>query len=44
MITKIALVTFFIFVLIGGKPIIKSIINFNMGLYGIKSTNNSLYR
>ena len=43
-ITKIALATSPIFVLVGGKPIIKSIINFNIGPYRIRSTNNSLYR
>ena len=43
-ITKITLTIFPIFILVGGKPIIKSIINFNIGPYGIKNTNNSLYR
>ena len=43
-ITKIALATSLILVLIGGKFIIKFIINFNIGLYRIKNTNNSLYR
>ena len=43
-ITRIALVTSPVFILVGGKPIIKSIINSNMGLYRIKSTNNLLYR
>jgi len=41
-ITKIALATSPIFILIGGKPIIKSIINFNIGPYRIGSTNNLL--
>ena len=44
MITKIALATSLVLILVGGKPIIKSIINFNMGPYRIESTNNSLYR
>jgi len=44
MITRIALVTSPVLILVGGKPIIKSIINSNMGPYGIGSTNNSLYR
>jgi len=43
-ITKIALATSSILILVGGKPIIKSIINSNIGPYGIGSTNNSLYR
>ena len=43
-ITKIALVTFPVLILVGGKPIIKSIINSNIGPYGIESTNNLLYR
>jgi len=43
-ITRIALITSPILVLVGGKPIIKSIINSNMGPYRIKSTNNSPYR
>ena len=43
-ITRIASATFSIFVLVGGKPIIKSIVNFNMGPYKIKSTNNLPYR
>jgi len=41
-ITRIALATSPILILVGGKPIIKSIINFNMGPYRIESTNNSL--
>jgi len=40
-ITRIALATSPIFVLVGGKPIIKSIINSNISSYRIKSTNNS---
>jgi len=43
-ITKIALATFLVLILVGGKPIIKSIINSNMGPCGIGSTNNLLYR
>ena len=43
-ITKIALATSLVLILVGGKPIIKSIINFNMGPYRIESTNNLLYR
>jgi len=43
-ITRIVLATFSVLILVGGKPIIKSIINSNMGSYGIGSTNNSLYR
>ena len=41
-ITRIALATSPILILVGGKPIIKSIINSNMGPYGIESTNNPL--
>ena len=41
MITRIALVTSPIFILVGGKPIIKFIINSNMGPYRIGGTNNS---
>jgi hypothetical protein len=44
MITKIVLATSLVFILAEGKPIIKSIINSNMGFCGIGSTNNSLYR
>jgi len=44
MITRIALVTSLVLILVGGKPIIKSIVNSNMGPYGIGSTNNSPYR
>ena len=43
-ITKIVLVTSSILILVGGKPIIKSIINSNIGPYRIGSTNNLLYR
>ena len=43
-ITKIALAISLVLILVGGKPIIKSIINSNIGPYGIGSTNNSPYR
>jgi len=43
-ITRIALATSSILILVGGKPIIKSIINSNMGPCGIESANNLLYR
>jgi len=43
-ITRIALATSLVLILVGGKPVIKSIINSNIGPYGIGSTNNSLYR
>ena len=43
-ITKIVLATSLVLILVGGKPIIQSIINFNIGPYKIESTNNSLYR
>ena len=43
-IIKIALAISLVFILIGGKPIIKSIINFNMDFYRIGSPNNLLYR
>jgi len=43
-ITRIALVISLVLILVGGKPIIKSIVNFNIGPYGIGSTNNLLYR
>jgi len=43
-ITRIVLVTSLVLVLVGGKPIIKSIINSNIGPYRIGSTNNLLYR
>jgi len=41
-IIRIVLATFPILILIGGKPIIKSIINFNISPYRIGSTNNLL--
>ena len=41
-ITRIALVTSLVLILVGGKPIIKSIINSNIGPYRIGSTNNLL--
>ena len=43
-ITRIVLVTSLVLILVGGKPIIKSIINSNIGPYKIGSTNNLLYR
>jgi len=43
-ITRIALAIYLVLILVGGKPIIKSIVSFNMGPYGIGSTNNLLYR
>src|SRR5882757_5294010 len=43
-ITRIALATSLVLILVGGKPIIKSIINSNIGPYRIGSTNNLLYR
>jgi hypothetical protein len=43
-ITRIALATSLVLILVGGKPIIKSIINSNIGPYRIESTNNLLYR
>jgi len=43
-ITKIVLATSPVLILVGGKPIIKSIVNSNIGPYGIGSTNNSPYR
>jgi hypothetical protein len=43
-ITRIALVTSLVLVLVGGKPIIKSIVNSNIGPYRIGSTNNLPYR
>jgi hypothetical protein len=43
-ITRIVLATSLVLVLVGGKPIIKSIINSNIGPYRIGSTNNLLYR
>jgi hypothetical protein len=39
-ITRIVLVTSLVLILVGGKPIIKSIINSNIGPYRIGSTNN----
>jgi len=42
MITRIVLATSSVFILVEGKPIIKSIINSNIGPYGIGSTNNLL--
>ena len=43
-ITKIILIISFIFILVKGKPIIKFIINFNIGFYRIRNTNNSPYK
>jgi hypothetical protein len=43
-ITRIVLVTSLVLILVGGKPIIKFIINSNIGPYRIGSTNNLLYR
>jgi NAD/NADP transhydrogenase beta subunit len=45
-ITKIILVTSLVLILVGGKrkPIIKSIINSNISLCGIGSTNNLPYK
>ena len=43
-ITRIALATSLVLILVGDKPIIKSIIYSNIGPYGIGSTNNLLYR
>jgi len=43
-ITRIALATSPVLILVGGKPVIKSIVNSNMGPYRIGSTNNLLYR
>jgi len=43
-IIKIALVTSLVLILVGGKPIIKSIVNSNIGPHGIGSTNNLPYR
>ena len=39
-ITRIVLATSLVLILVGGKPIIKSIINSNIGPYRIGSTNN----
>jgi len=44
MITRIALATSPVLILVGGKPVIKSIVNSNIGPYRIGSTNNLLYR
>ena len=44
MITRIVLATSLVLILVGGKPIIKSFINSNIGPYRIRSTNNLLYR
>jgi hypothetical protein len=43
-ITRIVLATSLVLILVGGKPIIKSIVNSNIGPYRIGSTNNSPYR
>jgi len=43
-ITRIALATSLVLILVGGSPIIKSIVNSNIGPYRIGSTNNSPYR
>ena len=43
-ITRIALATSLVLILVGGKPVIKSIVNSNIGPCGIGSTNNSPYR
>jgi len=43
MITRIVLVTSSILILVGGRPIIKFIINSNISPCGIGSTNNLLY-
>jgi len=43
-ITRIVLATSLVLILVGSKPIIKSVINSNIGPYGIGSTNNLLYR
>ena len=43
-IIRIVLATSLVLILAGGKPIIKSIINSNMGPYRIGSTDNLLYR
>ena len=43
-ITRIVSAIFLVFILVGGKPVIKSIINFNIGSCEIGSTNNLLYR
>jgi len=41
-IIRIVLATSSVLILVRGKPIIKSIINSNIGPYGIESTNNLL--
>jgi len=43
-ITRIVLVTSLVLILVGSKPIIKSIVNSNIGPYRIGSTNNLPYR
>jgi len=43
-ITRIVLAASLVLILVGGKPIIKSIVNPNIGPCGIGSTNNLLYR
>jgi hypothetical protein len=43
-ITRIALAISLVLILVGGKPIIKSIINSNISPYRIGSTSNLLYR
>ena len=43
-ITRIALVSSLVLILVGGKPIIKSIINSNIGPYRIGSSNKLLYK
>ena len=43
-ITRIASATSPVFILAGGKPVIKSIINFNISPYRIGSTDNLLYK
>ena len=43
-ITKIVSATSLILILVGGKPVIKSIINSNISPYRIESTNDLLYR
>src|SRR5258706_7360774 len=43
-ITRIVLATSLVLILVGGKPIIKSIINSNIGPYRIGSINNLLCR
>ena len=44
MIIRIVLATSLVLILTGGKPIIKSIINSDIGPCRIESTNNLLYR